>query len=119
MIRLNYVFCHYISILYFSFLLTPICQATPEFTVTEKIEYLFSLSGQATVTHQITLTNNFSQIYPTEYQIQIQGLPLSDLSASDEQGNILSDFSQQNDLSTIKLKFNEAKVGKIKVLDLN
>ena len=96
----------------FSFLLTPICQATPEFTVTEKIEYLFSLSGQATVTHQITLTNNFSQIYPTEYQIQIQGLPLSDLSASDEQGNILSDFSQQNDLSTIKLKFNEAKVGK-------
>ncbi len=96
----------------FSFLLTPVCQATPEFTVTEKIEYLFSFSGQATVTHQITLTNNFSQIYPTEYQIQIQGLPLSDLSASDEQGNILSDFSHQNDLSTIKLKFNEAKVGK-------
>ncbi len=96
----------------FFFLFSADCQATPEFTVSEKIEYFFSLSGQATVTHQITLTNNFSQIYPTEYQIQIQGLPLSDLSASDEQGSILSDFSNQNGTSIIKLKFNEAKVGK-------
>lgn len=96
----------------FSFLFSTNCQATAEFTVSEKIEYLFSLSGQATVTHQIILTNNYSQIYPTEYQIQIQGLPLSDLSASDEQGNILSDFSNQNGTSIIKLKFNEAKVGK-------
>lgn len=96
----------------FSFLFSANCQAISEFTISENIEYLFSLSGQATVTHQISLTNNLSQIYPTEYQIQISGLPLSDLSASDDQGSILTGFSSKNGLSLIKLKFNQAKVGK-------
>ena len=96
----------------FSFFLPLNCQAVSEFNISENIEYLFSLSGEATVIHQISLTNNYSQIYPTEYQIQISGLPLSDLSASDDQGNILIDFSSKNGLSLIKLKFNEAKVGK-------
>ena len=100
-----FIFC-------FSFLFPINCRAISEFTITENIEYLLSLSGQATVTHQINFTNNLSQIYPTEYQIQISGLPLSDLSASDDEGNILTDFSSKDGLSLIKLKFNEAKVGK-------
>jgi len=90
---------------------TPIF-AVSDFTINENIEYLLNLSGQATVTHQIDITNNFSQIYPKEYQIQIQGLPLSDLIATDEAGNILGNFSTQDNTSLINLKFNQPKVGK-------
>ena len=86
--------------------------ATSDFTINENIEYFINSSGQATVTHLVDITNNYSQIYPQEYQIQIQGLPISDLSATDNQGNILTSFSSQNDTSIIKLKFNQAKVGK-------
>jgi hypothetical protein len=86
--------------------------AVSDFSIDENIEYLLGSSGQATVTHQINITNNFSQIYPKEYQIQIQGLPLSDLSVTDSLGNILTSFTSQDDSSQIKLKFNEPKVGK-------
>ncbi|KKQ31748.1 MAG: hypothetical protein US68_C0006G0069 [Candidatus Shapirobacteria bacterium GW2011_GWE1_38_10] len=95
----------------FFFFKTPTL-ALSDFTINENIEYLLNLSGQATVTHQIDITNNFSQIYPKEYQIQIQGLPLSDLNATDDGGNILTNFLSQNDSSQIKLKFNQPKVGK-------
>ena len=86
--------------------------ASSDFVINENIEYFVNTSGQATVTHLIDITNNYSQIYPKEYQIQIQGMPISDLSATDNQGNILTDFSSQEDISLIKLKFNQAKVGK-------
>lgn len=93
-------------------LFPPSLLAIDDFTISENIEYLVSLSGQATVTHQITFTNNLSQIFPTEYKIEILGLSLSDLSASDDEGNILTDFSSKDGISTIKVKFNKANVGK-------
>lgn len=96
----------------FPFLFSIPTYAVSDFSINENIEYLINSSGQATVTHKIDITNNFSQIYPQEYQIQIHGLPLSDLSATDDQGNILTSFSSQNETSQIKLKFNEPKVGK-------
>lgn len=86
--------------------------AISDFTINENIEYLVNTIGEATVTHQINISNNLSQVYPKEYQIQIQGLPLNNLSATDELGNILTSFSSQNDISLIKLKFNQPKVGK-------
>ncbi|MFA5025223.1 MAG: transglutaminase family protein [Candidatus Shapirobacteria bacterium] len=96
----------------FLFLFSTTSFAISDFTINENIEYLINNSGQATVTHLINITNNYSQIYPNEYQIQIQGLPLSDLSATDSEGNILSSFITQNETSVIKLKFNHPKVGK-------
>jgi len=93
-------------------LFPPSLLAIDDFTISEDIEYLVSLSGRATVTHQITFTNNLSQIFPTEYKIEILGLSLSDLSASDDEGNILTDFSSKDGISTIKVKFNKANVGK-------
>lgn len=96
----------------FFFLSSKNSLASSDFVINENIEYFVNTSGQATVTHLIDITNNYSQIYPKEYQIQIQGLPISDLSATDNQGNILTDFSSQNNISLIKLKFNQAKVGK-------
>ncbi|HWS48632.1 MAG TPA: transglutaminase domain-containing protein [Candidatus Methanoperedens sp.] len=87
--------------------------ASSDFSINEKIEYLINNAGQATVTHQVDITNNYSQIYPHEYRIQIQGLPLSDLSATDSEGNILTNFSiDENQNSSISLTLNKPKVGK-------
>ncbi|MFA6007978.1 MAG: transglutaminase domain-containing protein [Candidatus Shapirobacteria bacterium] len=86
--------------------------ATNDFDIKENITYSIDLSGQASVTHQINITNNFSQIYPQNYQLNIQGLSLTDLSVSDDNGNILQSFTTNNDATTIKLKFNQAKIGK-------
>lgn len=101
----------FISLLFF-FLSINISHATSDFTINENIDYLVNTSGQASVTHQIDIINNYSQIYPKEYQIKIQGLPLSDLSATDSQGNILVDFTSENESTLIKLKFNHPAVGK-------
>lgn len=86
--------------------------AVSDFTINEKVEYFLDTSGQASVTHQIDIVNNYSQIYPKEYQIKIQGLPLSDLSATDFQGNILTEHKNTGEDTTIKLKFNHPSVGK-------
>lgn len=97
----------------FSFLTPKASLASSDFSINENIEYLISTSGQATVTHQVDITNNYSQIYPHEYRIQIQGLPLSDLSATDSEGNILTNFSiDANQNSFISLTLNKPKVGK-------
>lgn len=97
----------------FSFLFPLPSLAVNDFTIQENISYLIDGNGQANVSHQINITNNFSQIYPKEYQIKIQGLPLSNLSASDDHGNILQSFNTEADSSTIiKLKFNQSKLGK-------
>lgn len=97
----------------FSILFPIPSQALNDFSIQENINYLIDNNGQADVSHQINITNNFSQIYPKEYQIKIQGLPLSNLSASDDYGNILQSFNTDTDSNTIiKLKFNQAKLGK-------
>lgn len=101
-----------LSLLILFFILKTPVIAQNDFNINENIEYFVNSSGEALVTHQVDITNNFSQIYPKEYQLQIQGLPLSDLVATDESGNILQDLSVQNDITSLKLKFNQSKVGK-------
>lgn len=101
----------WLAIIFF-LLKTPVI-ATSDFTINEKLEYLLNTSGVATVTHQVDITNNFSQIYPNEYRIQIQGLPISDLSATDNNGNILTSFTlDKNNNALINLRLNQPKVGK-------
>ena len=86
--------------------------AVNDFSVQENISYLVDNSGQADVTHQINITNNFSQIYPQDYQLSIQGISLINLNASDNGGNILQSSNTLNEVTTIKLKFNQIKTGK-------
>lgn len=101
-----------LSLISFFFLFASPILAQTDFTITENIEYNLDLQGNASVTHQVDIQNNFSQIYPKEYQIQIHGLPLSNLNASDNQGNILQSFSSQNENTTINLKFSHPNLGK-------
>lgn len=103
------------SLFLFLFVFKTPAIAEKDFSITENIEYLINSQGNAIVTHQVQIINNFSQIYPKEYQIDIEGLPLSDLTATDNQGNILSVFTTENNVSKIKLKFNDPHLGKDQV----
>lgn len=99
-------------ILFLFFFLPKTVLAVNDFDIQENITYDIDNNGQGNVTHQINITNNFSQIYPENYELKIQGLPLSNLSASDNYGNILESINTNNDISDIKLKFNRANLGK-------
>lgn len=101
----------FILITFFFVLFSYPSLAVSDFTINENIEYLLTAFGQATVTHQVDIINNYSQIYPREYQLQIRGIPITDLSATDSQGNILVSSVTNEDNTSIQLKFNQAKVG--------
>ncbi len=86
--------------------------ATGEFNVSQKIQYQINSNGDATVSQQIELINNFSQIYPKEYQITLSSGNIKNITGSDDQGDIIKKIDQQNESTTISLLFNQANVGK-------
>lgn len=102
----------FLSFLLALFFLPFSLQATDNFTITQNLEYLVNPNGEATVTHLVDIANNSSETYPTQYQIQIYGFDIRNLSATDENGNILDALDINSDLTTIKLKLNHPKVGK-------
>jgi hypothetical protein len=86
--------------------------AIDEFTVTEQIDYQVSNENLASVVHEIKITNNFSQFYPKEYQLSLNGINPLELQATDSQGSILKSQEVQKDGLKIFLSLPNAKVGK-------
>lgn len=100
------------------FLLKPnLVYATSEFTIQKNITYQFDSSGNAQVTQHIKLINNYSVIYPKEYQLIIYGQQISNLTANDNLGNILKNTSVKNDSTTIYLRFNQPSINTQKSTD--
>lgn len=99
-----------------SVLTNPI-KAETEFYTTSKIIYEVKPRGNGSVSQEISLTNNFSHIYPKEYQLEIIGNEINNISAKDPQGSILSKVSEKNNKTLINLKFNDVVVGKNKTLN--
>lgn len=91
--------------------------ATSEFTIQKIIKYQFDSVGNAQVTQDIKLTNNYSVIYPKEYQLIIYGQQISDLTATDNLGNILKNTSVADDSTTIYLQFNQPSINTQKSTD--
>lgn len=90
-----------------------------EFKTEHIIKYDIDQKGDANITQEIELTNNFSQIYPTEYQISITGPNIKNISANDNLGDILVKTETQEETHTIYLKFNEENIGKDKKTKFN
>jgi len=83
-----------------------------EFTVSEQIDYQINTNNFASVTHEIKITNNFSQFYPKEYQLTLNGIKPQDLQATDNLGSILKSLETLNGLTKIYLDLPNAKPGK-------
>jgi hypothetical protein len=86
--------------------------AMDEFSIKNNLSYEVNQTGDANVTQKIELINNFSEIYPTEYKINITGSNIQDISAHDSLGNILTRTETVDDNHIIYLKFNEENIGK-------
>ena len=88
--------------------------AIDEFQLKQTITYNVQVSGKAQVIDQIELVNMMPDIYPTEYQLTINGSNISNIIGSDSSGNIVQSIDQKDDFTIINLKFNNAAVGKNK-----
>lgn len=93
--------------------------AADEFNISQQIKYQIDTSGNATVTQHVELTNNFSQIYPKEYQITLSSDSIKNVTGSDDLGNIIQKITQDNETTAINLVFNQANTGKNQITKFN
>lgn len=89
--------------------------AADEFNISQQIKYQIDTSGNAIINQQIELTNNYSQIYPKEYQITLTSDQIENITGSDDLGNIIQKIDQQNGSTIINIAFNQANTGKNQV----
>lgn len=104
-----------IFFLFFLFIFASPATALKEFSSSYRVVYQVESRGAAKVRQQISLTNNFSHIYPKEYHLEIGRLAQS-ITAWDEEGSILKEIKQEKEKTQIKLRFNQQVVGKGKTL---
>ncbi len=89
-------------------------QGITEFTATNELTYEVNPRGNGSVSQEISLTNNFSNIFPKEYQLQVTGNKIENITASDSKGSILKKVEEYDEKTIIKLSFNDSVVGKDK-----
>ena len=104
-----------------SFLLFSVnpANATDEFKTQQKINYQIDNQGNAIVSQEVQLINNFSEIYPTIYQLILSGPALENITGTDSQGNIIQKTEHQEDFNIIDIKFNNNNLGKDKITKFN
>ena len=85
--------------------------AASEFTTSFNSLYTVLSSGDTQVIHTITLKNNLSYIYATNYSIATSGDDLSEITTSDEYGSISHSITSQNGVTTIHLTIARPAVG--------
>lgn len=86
--------------------------ANNEFQVSQSIQYQIDQSGDALVSQEVQLTNNFSQIYPKEYQITLSSKDIKNITGTDQSGDIIQKIDQSSEQTIIFLKFNQVNLGK-------
>ncbi len=116
-IKFKYILANFFSFISLFFLFLQPINAQIEFDTSSKIVYQVGPRGNGNVNQEINLTNNFSHIYPKEYQMQITGKEIQNITAEDAEGDILSSVSEKEDKTIINLKFNQISVGKNKNLN--
>ena len=90
-----------------------------EFNITQVTKYQIDLSGKALVSQQTDIVNNFSQIYPKEYEVSLSSSNITNIISTDLGGNIVKNIDQQNDTTKISLVFNEPNIGKNQITKFN
>ncbi|MBU4397681.1 hypothetical protein KKC08_05975, partial [Patescibacteria group bacterium] len=108
-------------LIFLLFLLNPILVLSTdnEFNTTQKVSYSIDEHGNAKVIHQISITNNFSNIYPKEYLLEIFGQNIENIKGSDPYGDIIQSTDKTAENTTIKIKFNNPTSGKNKKTNFN
>lgn len=88
--------------------------AQQEFIVSYNTTYDVHTDGNATVTHNITLTNNFSKLYATSYTLSLERKTPSQISAYAKNGSMPVETKTDGEKVSIVVNFPDAVVGKDK-----
>ena len=76
--------------------------------------YDISETGQTRVSHEVTLTNNFSTIHAASYIFNLEGTKADNVTAAEGQNKLPVEIENSQNITTIKVQFPEAIVGKDK-----
>lgn len=87
-----------------------------DFSSIYKTTYEFSASGLTKVNQEISLINNTSIVYVSEYSLSFFGSEIYNIEAFDQKGQINVNTFDKDGATIINLKFNEQVVGKGKIL---
>jgi hypothetical protein len=86
--------------------------AQNEFSVDSSVTYAVSDSGKTTVTHEITLENNFSTLYATTYTLSLENIQANNIKAYSANKQLLTtDTEKVGNKIDIKVAFPDAVVG--------
>jgi len=99
-----------------SLVAAPSVRALEEFKTDFIVTYQIDTRGNASIEQNITLTNNFANIYSKEYVLETTQ-NLKNISAWDEKGSILNEIEQKEGATRLRLEFNQEVVGKGKSLN--
>lgn len=91
--------------------------AADEFTINQTTKYQLDISGNAIISQQVSITNNFSQIYPKEYEISLSSGDIKNIIGSDSGGNIIKTVNQQNNSTNIFITLNQPNIGKNQITE--
>jgi len=94
-------------------LLPPATFSSEEFETTFTANYIIGRDGKATVRQQIELKNKLSNIYATQYALEIGSTRIQNVNAFTNSGsNIPFEITQTDNKTAITLAFQEKVVGK-------
>ena len=93
--------------------------AADEFNTNQITKYQIDAMGNAMVSQQIEITNNFSQIYAKEYEISLSSEDIINIIGTDSGGNIIKNIDKQNGTTKISLVFNQPSIGKNQTTKFN
>jgi len=106
--RIVYFFISFICILSFP---ATTAYAVGEFRADYDVSYVISPAGKATVTQNVTLTNNMSNLYAKQYSILIDSQKIHNVIATDSRGVIQPTITTKDNKTEILLSFNDVVVG--------
>lgn len=98
-----------------SFIIQPV-HAEGEFETKYDVTYEIDQSGKTHVTQNIQLTNKTANFYADKFELKIGSTKVVDVSATDNTGTLPVEVKEDNDLTTIAVKFNQKVIGSGKSL---
>lgn len=113
----------FLTVLFFSFLIlnctfyivhSPVL--AKDFSSFYNTTYVFSNTGTAQVTQEISLANQKDNLYVSEYSFSTTGGKINTIEAYDKIGPLKTTINQKDKSTIITLQFNEKVAGKDKVL---
>lgn len=107
----------FLSLFTANFLLLTTAHASDEFSPAYDLTYQVSETGQTMVTQNIHLTNLTTNYYPAEYAVTFTTNKIEQLEAWDRFGPLKIEVKKDQDLTRVKVAFNEKAVGVGKVLN--